>query len=551
MWRWAMAWLLLGVVWPVAAQHAHIVATSDGIQVYRAMLTDERDSLIIALPDVRAGDTLSAHASGEGIDPFLRVMDDGPGRTFAEDDDGGGYPDAALRFRAPRAGDYRLVVQSLAGSGMVQVRVGINTPDLFDGLAILNAGACTAGIRWERPRLSGDTRTYDGDTWVIHYTLTGRDATTAPYVTVVADAVARSLAIQYDQLGWAAPPTDCGRGGDDRLDIYIMDLAAWDAVGLAAAEQIVGDNPHTAAQEWFAAASYLMIDNDMRDPQTRLPRDNQRLLDEVRLTVAHEIHHNIQFGYDVDDPFFGLYEAGATWLETLVYPHSHSAAYQAAAVLENPDVCVGAYQDAHRRRAYGEWLLLDSLTRDLGRDAYQRIWQGMIARDGLAGFYAALAHLGTSPSMVVERMAIRNLLRDYAALSGLAQPLKIEGVIEGAGILTPRDNGVQELAVDYLRVAALDRYRLELTGDAALVMRVIAIDTRTHTAQVYALDRQGTVDLRGSTHAYLMILNTTRHDDPQQCAYADWTLRVAADTTSPALMPVEEIWSAENFIEAN
>lgn len=552
---WAV-WFLCAVA-SGTAQAQFVFPSSITSQIYYGAFVHPDDKVTISMRGLSVTDTIYVYALGDhSVDPYVTIMDGSQRRIFAEDDDGGGYPAAALAFVAPIAGDYTVVVMTVASVGEYEIRVGINTPDLLDTLDIRMHGLshagqfnCDVAIQRKRPELSGEALTLAGDIWIIHYTLQGLDATTRRYISAMAEALQESLDVQFNQLGWNAPPSDCGEGGDTRLDIYVLDLSSYDALGLAAAENIVGDNPNTPARETFAAYSYLMIDNDMAPLIAGIPYDEQHAIRLMQVTVAHEIHHNIQFGYDINDPFFGFYEAGATWLETLIYPDNSAAAQQAGAVFSHPDVCIGTYAQDNELRVYGEWVLVDSLTQDLGREAYQLAWEGLVNRDGLAGFYESLDKLGTSPQLVIERMAVRNLLRDYALAEMFSQSINIEAYVNGIGMVSPRETGVQELAVDYVQVQALDSYRLRLDANAALTMRVVAIDMTTKTARLHHLGQVGAVDLTPYTHAFILILNARAHDDPENCTYADWVLHVSSGENAAYTVPSDEIWSAAKFVE--
>jgi hypothetical protein len=50
-----------------------------------------------------------------GLDPYLFLKDAG-GRVLAQDDDGGGYPNARIRFRCSAAGTYTILCAGLAGT---------------------------------------------------------------------------------------------------------------------------------------------------------------------------------------------------------------------------------------------------------------------------------------------------------------------------------------------------------------------------------------------------------------------------------------------------
>ena len=320
----------------------------------------------------------------------------------------------------------------------------------------------------------------------------------------------------------------------------MIDLLNSPGIGVAIPEGVVGDNPATERQEFFATYSYLLVDNDMDFVSGGLA------LDLMAATVAHEIHHNIQFGYDFNDDFIGFYEAGAVWIETLVYPTTNTVYEYVEEVFERPDFCIGRTDGT---REYGEWLMVDSFTRDLGVESYQFIWEFIGTRQGLPGFYDALRELGTTPQEVIKNMAIRNLLLDYALAKRFTTTVYVETRISRTGFVSPERNGVQELGVDYVSMRADRRLTLDITdSDEALTMYVVGIDSETETARVFDIGRRGTIDTGEFDHSYLIILNTREHENSDDCEYSDWTVQVTDGANDPLSVPEDRIWDASQFI---
>ncbi len=540
---------------PAQVSSSFVLSERGTVAEFSGEFADPQEEILVDIQGVQAGDVIYVYASGVGeVDTYIYLQSADMREVFAEDDDSGGGFNSALSFEIPEDGDYSLGLITISSAGAYRLFIGINTPEVLDASQRADAERLpegfdefdcssidTAAAEAERPALSGPERFYEGDTFRVHYTLGGRDATTEEYIAVLAEALQRSLDIQFNDLGWALPPADCGEGGDNRLDIYVLDLADVGALGIASPEILVGDNPNTPVREFYAAYSYLMIENDMDGTQGDP-------FDRVRETAAHEVHHNIQFGYDTNDTFFGFYEAGASWVETLVYPTIADVSFTAAEVFERPDVCIGYMEGGMRfdLRIYGEWLLIDSFARDLGLESYQFIWEYMAANEGLNGFYRGLSELGTSPQEIIERMAVRNLLWDYALAKRFDTTVRLEGSISGPGLISPERNGVQQLSVDYVEITEAGQYTFELLGDETLVLFVVGIEG--DRARLYDLGRSGTVDTTQYDHAYAFVLNTAQHSDIDECEAADWTLRVFDGVEDSPSSPDDEIWNASEFV---
>lgn len=399
----------------------------------------------------------------------------------------------------------------------------------------------------ERPILSGRERIHEEDNFVIHYSRTGQDGASQEWIDALAIALELSLDTQVNILGWALPPSDCGEGGDTRLDVYVLDLSIAYASGFARPENIVGDNPNTDIVEYYGSYSYLLIENDIEELD-----DYALALNELRTTAAHEVHHNIQFGYDVNDRFFGFYEAGATWIETLVYPGSSSAGASVSPVFSTPDICIGAYEGhgSGDKRIYGEWILIDSFTRDLGIESYQFVWEIMAEHEGLDGFYLALEELGTTSQDLVLRMAVRNLLLDYPLSEYFEDTVRIENTITDTGLISPSRNGVQQLSVDYLRIEESGLYQFDLLDGENLSLYLLGIDDVTDRAELYELGASGIVDTTLYSHSYLIVLNQAQHSYSDACFYTDWLLQVSIGDVANLTEATGEIWDASGFVLA-
>lgn len=151
----------------------------------------------------------------------------------------------------------------------------------------------------------------------IHYDFTGNDTpdydnslSVEENVMQVASALDSSFNFEVNYLGYAAPPSDNGAGGDDLYDVYI-DNQGGGLYGYTEWEDKVG------SVNW---TSFMVIDNDYTGYYSSG-------LDGMRVTIAHEFHHGIQLGnYSVedsnypvrdDDVFF--YELTSTSMEEFVY----------------------------------------------------------------------------------------------------------------------------------------------------------------------------------------------------------------------------------------
>jgi Family of unknown function (DUF6055) len=134
----------------------------------------------------------------------------------------------------------------------------------------------------------------------------------------VPDYVERVLAIaehvheiENGKLGWREPLSDGTLGGGNgETDIYLAEIGP-QLFGYAAPDHGQTKEDGRPSRHLHG---YLVLDNDYEPfefPNTTQGRD-------LKVTIAHEYNHILQFGYDAyEDPWFA--ESTAVWMEDQVY----------------------------------------------------------------------------------------------------------------------------------------------------------------------------------------------------------------------------------------
>lgn len=130
------------------------------------------------------------------------------------------------------------------------------------------------------------------------------------YVETMATIFENVYTQETTTLGYDAPPKDPGdasHGGNDKFDVYISDICTSTKCiyGYAAPEAAAASGD---GNEWY---SYMAMENDYAE-FSGTAEDN------IKVTAAHEFHHAIQFGYNVNATAWYM-EATATWMEDQVY----------------------------------------------------------------------------------------------------------------------------------------------------------------------------------------------------------------------------------------
>lgn len=117
--------------------------------------------------------------------------------------------------------------------------------------------------------------------------------------------------VENGKLGWREPKSDGARGGGNgKTDIYLAQIGG-QLFGYAAPDRGQASAAHRLPRRLHG---YLVIDNDYSPFE--FPGTTQ--IQDLRVTLAHEYNHILQFGYDAfQDPWFA--EATAVWMEDQVY----------------------------------------------------------------------------------------------------------------------------------------------------------------------------------------------------------------------------------------
>lgn len=232
--------------------------------------------------------------------------------------------------------------------------------------------------------------------FLVHYVDTGFNAVYQPTVRTLVDTVpdyvvmvARIADSVYthiiDSLGYPQPPVDgfYSTGLDDRFDIYLLNLSA----------QFYGLTYLDAQVSSITATSYLVLDNDYQSIESYIDRP----LDAVRVTIAHEYFHAVQFGMDFTEydgypaPTRRQYwmEMSATWMEEECYDEINDYYAYLPYFLNVPDISLQAFGGTYNLHPYGAGLFPIFLAQKYDRDIIRQIWQECAARGPNTQFLAA------------------------------------------------------------------------------------------------------------------------------------------------------------------
>jgi Family of unknown function (DUF6055) len=185
---------------------------------------------------------------------------------------------------------------------------------------------------------------------------------------------------EVDFLEYNAPPADSfyESGGDERVDVYLLDLVTIDSDFLNVYGVTYPDIALGPDDQYYT--SFQLLDNDYIGFQIY----EDKPLDIIRVTAAHEFFHVIQFGYDAwefesmntetyaDDRHCWL-EMSAVWMEEQVYSSINDYYYYLPIYFTNIHrslltINPGLYQ-------YGAVVWPLYLSENWGQDIIKTIWE--------------------------------------------------------------------------------------------------------------------------------------------------------------------------------
>ena len=227
-----------------------------------------------------------------------------------------------------------------------------------------------------RPSLSHKVTSPSGR-FLLHYEIEGINAVDPldengnnlpDYIDIAATIIDSMWTLGIETLNYNPPPSDGGLGGSDQYDIYFEQLGG----GYYGFTHPDGDGPTTS--------TYVRIDNNFSESTYgRLSNctdvRSTRELTALRVTLAHEFFHMIQFGYYYNGRE-GVWwqESSATWMEDVAYPEADDYLQYLCDFLlaHNRSLDSNSFSN---RRVYGSSVFSHFLDQRYGRNVVREIWE--------------------------------------------------------------------------------------------------------------------------------------------------------------------------------
>ena len=186
------------------------------------------------------------------------------------------------------------------------------------------------------------------------------------YIDLAATVLDSIWVLEVEQLGYNPPPSDNGLGGGDEYDVYVTDLARGGGCGLP--DPLYGcAYPGTSGATTY---SHLEIDNNFTDSSYVQTRG----LDALRVTIAHEFHHAIQFGYYAHRAGNWWQESTSTWMEEVAYPHTDDYLQYLTFFLGEPQRALNSGR-LGTNHTYGSAIFSHFLDQRYSRELNRLIWE--------------------------------------------------------------------------------------------------------------------------------------------------------------------------------
>jgi hypothetical protein len=208
----------------------------------------------------------------------------------------------------------------------------------------------------------------------VHYDTEGSDAVDPTdddangipdYIDLAATVLDSTWELEVEQLGYNPPPSDNGLGGGEEYDVYVIDIVRR---GCGNSGPVYGCTYPGSSNA--VTHSHLEIDNNFTDSSYVQTRG----LDALRVTIAHEFHHAIQFGYYAKFDGSWWQESTSTWMEEVAYPRIDDYLQYLTHFLGEPQRALnsGVYRSLH---TYGSAIFSLFLDQRYGRELNRLIWE--------------------------------------------------------------------------------------------------------------------------------------------------------------------------------
>lgn len=179
--------------------------------------------------------------------------------------------------------------------------------------------------------------------FLIHYTETGEDAVSTvdlnsngvpDYIDSMDFYLEYVYKVEVLEMGYQSPIPDSGLGGSKAYDIYLVDLG----VGYGGYYGVAFPEGNTKKVH-----SYIVLDNNYSETDSNVVefgKKSKTYFEEpltcLKITIAHEFHHSVQFRYCYQDDNRNIPELTSSFMENRLFPESLDFTSYMNYFLKNP-----------------------------------------------------------------------------------------------------------------------------------------------------------------------------------------------------------------------
>lgn len=256
-------------------------------------------------------------------------------------------------------------------------------------------------------RPTGLPETHGTTHFLIHYTTSGPNAVTAAYAQAMATNFENAWTELVTTRRYTQPPSDGTAGGDNRYDIYIMQLSGG-VLGYTSPEAEVPSTP------WPDATSYIV----MRTNYSGFGYPPDQL---CAVTAHHEFFHAVQMSYDYSEQVWFM-ECSSTWIEDEVYPSLDAEQDYLSYLLDSPWLSITTYDGQHE---YATYIWGTHLSQVYGDSVMRKIWESCKNATCMSAFQSVLSGYGSGRNKAFMDFFTWNYLTGSRYISGAG--LYVEG----------------------------------------------------------------------------------------------------------------------------
>ena len=207
----------------------------------------------------------------------------------------------------------------------------------------------------------------------VHYVTSTADKTAAGWVDETLKQLSKVWKLEVDTMGYRKPLPDHGKGGNDKLDVYLKNVDPQGYYGYCT----TGRKAYR-----YTYSGYCVLDNDFPESVFGAPP-----LNSLKVTAAHEFFHAVQYAYDAfEDRWF--MESTATWMEERFADGvNDNLQYLASGQLGMPGTPLDRYIGATYAQ-YGNWAWWEYLSSRYGNGLVKSVWSRAGAYRGAPDQYS-------------------------------------------------------------------------------------------------------------------------------------------------------------------